>query len=118
MEIIDVIKHQKPDPTFSILGPSHSQSIFPNTDERTLATLYPNNLKLHLVCVIHRHGHRTPLRHRLHGLMPYVWPHCHHPESLSHLFPRDSSIKGTFGIHELSLGNFRPCWIYFRLSIF
>ena len=104
MEIIDALKGQKADPTFNILGPSRSQTIFPEVNERTLATLYPSNLKLHLVCVIHRHGHRTPLRHRLHGLMPYIWPHCQHPESLSHLFPRDTFIKEALGNHSVTLG--------------
>jgi hypothetical protein len=81
-------------PAFTIFGPQSSSSIFPTTDEKSLATLYPSNLKLQLVCFIHRHGHRTPVRYRLHGMMPYVWPHCFHEEPLVRLLSSDSPFKG------------------------
>lgn len=51
-------------------------SILPRIDEKTLIALYPPHLKLHLVQVVHRHGHRTPLSYRLPTLIPYHWTRC------------------------------------------
>ncbi|KAJ3178554.1 hypothetical protein HDU85_005161 [Gaertneriomyces sp. JEL0708] len=50
---------------------------FPLPDEKTLAQLYPDELKLKFVEIVHRHGERTPAHDHFHNISPpSMWNNC------------------------------------------
>lgn len=58
--------------------------------EKSIQKLYPKDLILKLVQIVHRHGERTPIKPELTEHVPALWPNCHYGSFLS----LHSSLKG------------------------
>ncbi|KAI9292866.1 phosphoglycerate mutase-like protein [Neoconidiobolus thromboides FSU 785] len=63
----------------------------PKSDFETLKKLYPSNLELKHLLIVHRHGDRTPLSPRMPNLFPLKWNLCNSSNKGSSLLLKPSN---------------------------
>ncbi|KAL1925089.1 uncharacterized protein VTP21DRAFT_4743 [Calcarisporiella thermophila] len=62
---------------------------FPPADEDSIKALYPPDLQLVFLQIVHRHGERTPVRKRLEDKITPVWNLCHAAKEFQAIIQRD-----------------------------